>query len=265
MTTPWHSLYLSCADREALVETLQQSLKHLEYTLYDPFGILPGRAYPLAVRVFAAPPANGWIRIIGAVDPRQFLRLSELGLCLSLALDGAEAVIEVYADGQPAADRVQALTPYLRENAAAHDLEQVLSQVYTATQDKQEGLPLDMLPDDVQQMADNISMKQAQKMFNRLSGRLLKGADEDAARQLLSGNAPDWQSAGGQRIRALMAYLTVPQNWHEPDFVTLRDAYQLHNRRRRNPNAMLYPGDAEAMAKVPNALQYVPVYGGKNT
>jgi len=25
----------------------------------------------------------------------------------------------------------------------------------------------------------------------------------------------------------------------------------------------LYPGDAEAMAKVPDALHYLPIYGGK--
>jgi hypothetical protein len=60
-----------------------------------------------------------------------------------------------------------------------------------------------------------------------------------------------------------MNCLTIPLGWISPDFVALRDAYQLHERRRRNPNAMLYPGDAEAMAAVPNALDYAVVYAGK--
>ncbi|MBL8157537.1 MAG: hypothetical protein JNM70_25480, partial [Anaerolineae bacterium] len=42
----------------------------------------------------------------------------------------------------------------------------------------------------------------------------------------------------------------------------LRDAYQLHSRRQRNPNARAYPGDEAVMAAVPDALMYTPVYGG---
>jgi hypothetical protein len=46
--------------------------------------------------------------------------------------------------------------------------------------------------------------------------------------------------------------------------VALRDSYQLHARRQRKPDARLYPGDEEAMTRVPDALDYIPVYGGKN-
>ena len=48
----------------------------------------------------------------------------------------------------------------------------------------------------------------------------------------------------------------------EPDFDSLRDAYPLHERRRRSPNARIYPGDEAIMAKVSDALLYTPVYGG---
>ena len=34
-----------------------------------------------------------------------------------------------------------------------------------------------------------------------------------------------------------MGCLTVPNDWREPDFTTLRDAHQLHLRRQRRPNA----------------------------
>lgn len=264
MTPSWHSLYLSCDDRQAVVETLKQTLRQYRYELFDPFGLLPGRAYPQAVRLFVAPGEAGWVRVIGEPDLRQLGALSRLGVCLSLGLEGDEALIDVYAQGEQA-DPLKALAPHLQPDKTPDHLQGALSQAFPSDPAKQDGLPLDALPDEVQSMARNVSMKHAQKMFNRLAGKLMKGGDEEAARGLLSGHAPDWNSAGGQRIRALMACLTVPGSWREPDFVTLRDAYQLHTRRRRNPNAMLYPGDTEAMAKVPNALDYVPVYGGKNT
>ena len=59
-----------------------------------------------------------------------------------------------------------------------------------------------------------------------------------------------------------MDCLRIP-NWRDPDFVTLRDAYALHERRRRSPKATLYPGDAETLAAVPDALAYTPIYAGK--
>ncbi|MGB1286519.1 MAG: hypothetical protein ACPG7F_08305, partial [Aggregatilineales bacterium] len=74
----------------------------------------------------------------------------------------------------------------------------------------------------------------------------------------------DWNSQGGQYIRALMACLTLPENWRTPDFTSLRIAYSLYKRRARRPNGMQLPGDVDAMAAVPDALDYVPVYGGKN-
>ncbi len=128
-------------------------------------------------------------------------------------------------------------------------------------------VPLDALPEDVQEMAQDVDLSQAQQMFDKIGGKLLQDVqrgDAEAARKLLGGgeDAPDWNSAGGQRLRALMACLDLPQNWLAPDFVTLRDAYQLHARKQRKPTARLYPGDAEAMAAVPDALDYLPVYGG---
>ena len=60
-----------------------------------------------------------------------------------------------------------------------------------------------------------------------------------------------------------MDCLNIP-DWRAPDFVTLRDAYALHKRRQRSPNATLYPGDAEALAAVPDALTYTPIYAGKS-
>jgi hypothetical protein len=111
-------------------------------------------------------------------------------------------------------------------------------------------------------------------MIDRLSQNLLNkvgqrtGTDAQsmsaAAQEMISPTPPDWNSPGGQRIRAVMQCLTVPDNWRDPDFVALRDAYQLRVRRQRKPDARLYPGDEEAMNRVPDALDYIPIYGGKN-
>jgi hypothetical protein len=261
----WQSLYLSCAETAPVIQSLRDTLTALDYTLYDPFGLIPGKAYPQAVRLFVAPAKDGWVQVIGAPDSRQLSEVSKVGLCLLLALDGADSRVEVYADGAQVAAE-SALSPHLRAGATEEKLRRVLSspefgggrEGVTA-----DSIPLDILPEDVQAMAKGVSAKQAQKMFSRFSKRLLGDDQRQAAQEMLAGNTRDWDSAGGKRIRALADLLTLPSDWREPDFVTLRDAYQLHNRKRRNPNAALYPGDAEAMSKIPHALDFTPVYAGK--
>jgi hypothetical protein len=139
--------------------------------------------------------------------------------------------------------------------------------MYEPPPEQNTGLPFTVLPDDIQSMAGGVDKGTAEKMFNRLTGQLMKkvGGDSDAARALISGEAaPEWNSDGGKRIQAVMSCLNIPENWRDPDFTALRDAYPLHERRRRLPNARLYPGDETLMAKVPDALTYLPVYGGRN-
>lgn len=270
MAASWTSLYLPCD--EPLIPALQDSLTTLGYTLYNPFGLLPGKAYAQTVRLFAAPPVNGWMRVIGEPDARQLAPLSRQQLCLYVALDGKDAQIKVYADGEQV-EPSTALIPYLRAGRLADELRKALHSVSPVEKAENTGsplfdVPLDNLPDDLRAMAGQVNPAQAQRMFERLSEPLLRKvspggeAAGEARRLLAGGNAPDWNSVGGRRIRALMACLTVPDDWREPDFTTLRDAYQAHERRRRKPNARLYPGDAEAMRMVPNALDYTPVYGG---
>ncbi len=271
--TSWHNLYLSCVNSDVVVPALEESLTSLGYELYNPFSIMPGISYPQAVRLFIAPYAAGWQRVVGAPDSRQLPALSRLGLCLYAALDGTEAKIEVYREGEEV-EAESALVDYLRGGKSADDLARVFSEssfdLPPVGESVQTGkgimaVPVDALPDDVREMAQQVDMKKADKMFKRLSGKLVgTSADADAAKAIIGASGQDWNSVGGQRIRALMACLSVPESWREPDFVTLREAYQLHIRRERRPDARLLPGDAEAMAAVPDALDYVPVYGGMN-
>lgn len=267
MDKSWGSLYLPCVEQEDIAALLRATLIQQGYTLYDPFGLIPGKAYDHYVRLFVAPPVDGWLRVIGLPQTPLCEALSHKAVCLALELNGTEATIDVYVNGQQPEPEL-ALAPCVRPGG---DLHHALSaQVLRLAQEPNDPV-FDHLPDDVQSMATGVDSKQAQKMFERLSGGLMKkvgqrtGTDADslaAAHDMLGESAPAWNSQGGQRIRALMACLTVPESWRRPDFVPLRDAYQLHRRRQRKPDARLYPGDAEAMASVPNALDYIPVYGG---
>jgi hypothetical protein len=236
--------------------------------------------YAQAVKLFIAPPAFGWTRVIGAPDDGQFSPLSQLMPCLYVQLDGTDARIEAYHNGQPA-DIADAFAAHLRDGITADDLREASKaprppsdsgnvipfSMYEPTQQQTSGLPFTVLPDDIQSMAGGVDKGAAEKMFNRLTGQLMKkvGGNSDEARALISGEgAPDWNSEGGKRIIGVINCLKLPANWREPDFIALRDAYPLHERRRRNPNARLYPGDDALMAKVPDALSYLPVYGGRN-
>lgn len=270
MSKAWNFLYSRSEDAEAVSQLLQRSLTDLGYTLYNPFGLIPGKAYTRSVRLFVAPSGNGWVKIIGEPDERLLANLSQNSLVLYTALDKAQADIRAYLNGNPA-DLVSALTPFLRPNLTPDDLRRALETTSNVIQDdpQSSGLPFDALPDNIKGMAGNVNSGQAQKMFNRLSGDLMKKVagtgQADAARALVSGgDSPDWNSSGGAQIKALMSCLTLLDNWREPDFDTLRDAYQLHERRRRNPNARAYPGDDKIMAKVPDALIFTPIYGGAN-
>ena len=279
----WQSLYLCSNDPEYtqqhIAPTLSEVIAAAGYTAYDPFGGVPGKAYADVLRLFVGPiDDGGWLRIIseggksgGILDAIKAAFSGALvdTLCLSLALEGATATITAYQSGE-AIPTVDALTPYLRDGKSRADLEHALSAQISTVQavgDDDEGVPLSALPDDVQAMADKLNPKQINKMFNKFMGRVSRqlggdNPDGESVRDLLKGQAPNWESAGGMRLRALAGCITLAK-WRTPDFVTLRDAYQVHNRRRRNPKAHLYPGDAEAMQAVPDALAYVPVYGGK--
>jgi hypothetical protein len=272
MTTPWSSLYCPSDDPEAVTRALRESLSGLGYELYNPFGLMPGKAYRQSVKLFAAPAAGGWVRVVGTLDERQFAQVSQSSLCLYITLDASAARIAAHVDGQPA-DAASALSPYLRPGRSIDELRKALAgeivvQPVAGSDEQVEGLPLAALPDDVKALAGRVNPAQAQKLFSRLSADVLKKVSGDSrqvedARALLGGDAAlDWNSPAGQQLRAFMACLTVPDKWREPDFMALRDAYPLYERLRRNPNARLYPGDDVLMAAVPDALDYSPVYGG---
>lgn len=271
----WDSLYFPSNDSASIVSIIQESLTSLGFTLFNPFGLIAGKVYRHTVRMFVAQAGSGWVRVIGTPDQRQFVHFTHTDMCLHTALDEAGSRITVYAHGVPV-DPAPALAPYLREDCSLQVLTEILQRARITILPpvgSPSTTPFDVLPADLQALSAKVDLSQAQSMFENLTGGLMSKLSQStgdtvhdknaAARNLLAEQAVlDWNSPGGQHIRSVMACLTIPSNWQQPDFEALRDAYPLHERRRRKPDARLYPGDAEAMALVPDALTYTPVYGG---
>ncbi|MCU0497448.1 MAG: hypothetical protein MUF87_08870 [Anaerolineae bacterium] len=259
MSSSWHSLYFYCDRPDKLIESIWAGLAAEGFTRYDPFGLMPiTKVYARTVKGFLAPPQNGWSRVILASDtPFPDEILTRLALP-ALAIDWSDQGLKARVLAQNALDpRPDALQNLL--TAAQFDqLTRVWDLPDGAGSTVTKGDPaLAVIPD-----VRGVDPRQAQKWMTEMSGKLLSAEQQAAGQQILQQQRIDWQSAGGQKIAAVLACLPIPV-WREPDYVVLRDAYQLQQRRQRNPNAMLYPGDAEAIAAVPNALIYTPIFAGK--
>ncbi len=76
-------------------------------------------------------------------------------------------------------------------------------------------------------------------------------------------NRLDWNSEAARRLKALASVLSLPSNWREPDFETVRAAYQAARYLRKSPSARLMPDEQEALKALPDAIQYEAVYAGK--
>lgn len=269
MTTSWHSLFLTSAE-DADAAQIREKVTNLHYTLYDPFGLIPGRAYTHSVRCFVAPTYSGWTRLLfEAPVPALIPTLSEHGPALMVSMDENGLDVRVYEHGREAADPAEAMAAVVRPGKTTDDLRSALNAQQITVIDpeqKDDALPLDVLPADMQSMAATLNPQQTSKMFEKIAGQFLKQNAEQskAAREILQRKQINWNGPDGWRVRAIMDCLTIPEPWQTPDFVTLRNAYSLHKRRERKPDARLYPGDAEAMDAVPDALAYTPVYAGKD-
>lgn len=283
----WHSLYLSSEAASGQVTGwLEDYFAAQGYTRYQPFDTFPGAAFQHTLRCFIAPAAAGWTRLLVETTPtapveapasdeisRLAQCLSHNALCLALSLHGASGHFGVYHQGK-ATDALMTLEHYLRPGqnkaalaaALAGDATGITTGLspWLESEASQHigGINPAELPQPMKALLNAVNPHQANRMFQKLAQSLLKGDQRRAAQGLLN-DGPQWDSPAGRRLRAIMACLNVPDTWREPDFVTLRTACALHLRRQRLPNAPLYPGDAEALAAVPNARDYVPVYGGK--
>jgi hypothetical protein len=273
----WQRLYFrpgapsAPIDAHSLAEALRAALAASGYVRYDPFALMPSlHAYARAVKLFVAPDADsGFLTAIAAPDPVE----GEIVASASAAL-GAEALrLALEPDGSAVVQRWQLGAASAPPAFSAADLERLAPLVAAPAETDAPivAVPLTALPDDVQaalRSGKGVSAEAANKLFAKMSsavgGKLddATAAQADAARALLQQTQIDWNAPGARQIRAVCAALGLASPLNSPDFPTLRDAYHLHTRRRRKPDAPLLPGDAEALAAVPDALAYLPVFAG---
>ncbi|MCA9887872.1 MAG: hypothetical protein KC546_05850 [Anaerolineae bacterium] len=251
----WHSLYLSPDNTVEIADALQPLLTAAGYTQYEPF-VLGAPAYEQAVRLFCAPTDHGWRRILLEITHFTLVddiasALAPSGVCISAWMSSDEdGGLSVYQRGQRTT--LDVLYDYQTDSPTLPDLPE---------QKTIGNVPIDQMPEHIQKLAGKVKSRQAENMFNKMTRRILHSEDKQAASELVN-SQPNWQSETGQQIATVLSSLGLA-NWHQPDFATLRNAYGLHLRRQRNPNALLLPGDEEAMQAVPDALEYVPYYWGK--
>jgi hypothetical protein len=269
----WHSLYFRAGEAQAVAGMLLDALRRHGYQGYDPFaggtGTPPGLT--VFVKHFVAPASDGWVRVLGAPDPDSLIDLSRALPFLHAWLTNDDGSIDAYHDGALDPDGLAAC---LRPGHSADDL--VQAQHGAAPPAAHHDEIASVLPGEIQQLARDhrVNPEQADRVIDRLTTRLFgrldraSGGEASAmqaqARALATGaNRLDWESQAARRLKALAGVLALPSNWREPDFETVREAYQVARLLRRNPHSQLMPDEQAALKIVPNALDYQAVYVGK--
>jgi hypothetical protein len=275
----WQRILVASQDTSHLIAALKDIYQAHEYKPYDPFPGGTGTPVRLAdkVRLFVCPPAGGWLRVCVApedtVSPAilgQIAQTTSATLIDSHLQSTEQFDITVYGADAKAQPGPDGLLPYLKPDLPPDTLAVVWQQDFAAV----ESAPTSDLPDEIQQLARDkgVSMKHVDKLMQRVSRRVFgqmesqEGQDaQSAARDALKAGAEgiNWGSAAGQHLLAVMECLTVPADWHLPDWKTLSGAYQLARQRQRAPGGLTLPGDEDLLAALPDALTYTPLYFGQ--
>ncbi|MDZ4670082.1 MAG: hypothetical protein SH821_04360 [Phototrophicales bacterium] len=264
MAILWDSLHFYTNENQATIaEKISSHLEAMDYTRYDPFNALTGRVYGQGIKTFLSTPHDSWSRLIGTFPLDLSAQLSSDGLVVHLHLTDQDADVHVFVDEKP--KPFSALIPHLREGMTVTDLHNAILRGDHPKKVIEDAMPMSALPDEIQKMARGLNPNQMNRMFNKMMGQVTRvmGDKTASARAMLAPTTPDWSNGLASNIRIFMGCLTIPKNWHTPDFITLRDAYMAQRRYSRNPNAPKLPSDTEAMSAVPDALAYLPIYGGK--
>lgn len=277
-TQAWHSLYILSEDSAAIEAAVDEALLAQGYKRYDPFpggSGLTAHIWRRRVRHFLAPPDTGWTRLLGEPDVACLPAIAA-GLKLPLLhawLDDSGGDLVVWTADGPADDLGGALRDWLRPDRSPDDLARALAgnAPVPAVEESGPQVLAVPLPPDMAALADAVDPAQAEKMMDRLTRQVFGklgggqgGNDPQAAAQSLlgQGGAALWNSPAGRRLRAVIGCLRLPASWREPDFAALQAAYQVARARQHRPDGPRLPGDAEALARVPDALRYRPLYGG---
>lgn len=255
--THWHSLFLFSEQVAKIRTVIHDYFSIHHYTIYNPFSGLPGMTYPKTIKLFLAPVDAGWLRILvdGNTDVESLAQdLSKVADCLSVRLEGSVASIYSYQQGT-AIPLSTWIETHLRTDSHKHNGNE--DTLLTLNEQHIGDVPLSALSDDMQAKAQHINLKQANNLFKKVSKRFLSASKLQDAQKLLQGHS-DWEGEGGQSIRQLMATLTIPDNWHSPDFASVRTAYTLKVRAQSHSAS-----DETILRSIPNISAYQPLYAGK--
>lgn len=254
----WSSLYtLFEGGRGALSAAVASSLTASGAAQYDPFGLMPGISFPRAAKLFIAPQAGAWLRLVPApdciLDP-VIHSASANTLLLHVAISGdLVPEVVVYHSGE-AVDPSAALAPYVTDlSAFAAHLNSPKSGAAGVG-----GISSGALPANIRAMSGGLPGRQVERLMNTMTGAIGKNdrAGAQAALQTV-----EWGSGAGGWMRSLLAFLGLDTH-AAIDYATLSTAYRTAKRLARNPAATLYPGDADALAAVSDALDYEPLFFG---
>lgn len=273
----WQQIYVQSEDSSGVETALRDAIARLGYHPYDPFpgGIGTPPGLKEFVRMFVTPAAGDWIGIVGLCPPgvrdAALGALEPCGAVLLAWLDGENSDVARFTHGKLDSG---ALGAFLRPGAAHEDVQRARMQRIDAP-----APPVgSALPGELDRLARsrNVNPAQAARLVDRLTGSLFgkmdrqSGGEASAARsqahallQTQGRGEPDWTGPGGRRLEAIAALLTLPPTWRDPHFEALREAYHTARRLQRNPRASLLPDEREAQARVPDALDYTPLYYGK--
>lgn len=266
----WQSLlFINTSDATPSALAIGDWLKQHGYKAYDPFP--GGLGSPIGkvsrLRMFLAPPTDGWTRLMVAPSDELPAELVQaLGMdAIWPRLMGTEqfSVAHVSAVGEMNTSW-EAFRPYLKPDLDVQHLNDAANRPIVIDPRTSN------LPNDVQQMAAShgIEMGQVDKLMGKMTRRLFdKDQEGDALQQAQAGLASqtsvNWNTVSGQRLMAVMACLTVPEDyWRLPLWDSLTAAYQVARQRQRGQGDLL-PTDAATLAVVPNALDYTLLYFSK--
>ncbi len=256
-----------------LQSRLKTSLQAAGYTFYDPFAGGTGTPVGLQqrVRCFIGALEGGWARMIFAPNeiwPDDTTREILAGMSVIKAAYTASDQFEIGT----VSDGMAGLTAFLRPGMTEADLQQ--AAVVTASAVQATDAALTDLPPELQKYAQEqgVDAGQMDKLMQKMSKGVFKkmGNEQDAQKQAKAAMAGvakqpevEWNSPAGQALQRVMACLRVPEKWMQPDWKTLTGAYQAARQLQRDPKALMLPGDKQAMAALPNALEFIALYMGK--
>jgi hypothetical protein len=258
-TILWSSVYLPLADRKQVMQALQAIHTAAGYVPYNPYpgGMGTPSGVTEMVKLFVAPLEKGWIRLIGQPNPSLLPELAQQLGCslLYIWINTTNGQIDCIGSGE--------LSQFLRPDKTPADLQNALSAAYS---DPPSGGVLGDLAS-----SHGVDVRQADRLFQKTSRTVLGKLDrqsggeasamQTAASGVLSGNDGfSWKKAAAQRVQGVMACLTVPENWRDPDYKDLAAAYQIACLLDQDENALLLPSDEAILDKVEFPLDYRLAY-----